>query len=200
VPCFLWRHAKVEWSGGYYCCVIHAENKHSRAKEASLGKDIRSSVIQNEYGAGLETFVQKCLSNSKNVSEFCVPWKFKKITKNKPVDAEERGVPQSIQTNVEYATSVGIASSENVVTRWVGVRDVTYLTCNTGEFDVLVVFMMGEVTWKGSNNAWNRGEFCCNYCLNKCMTDKRESPIRKPRPIDLPMFHREKHYYRPSSF
>jgi hypothetical protein len=195
VPCFLWWHAKVEWSGGYYCCVIHAENKHSTANETSLGKDIRNSLIQDEYDAGLENFQQKSLSNSKNVSEFCVLWKFKKITNKKPVDTEEWGVPQSIKTNVDYATSVRNASPENVVTRWVGVGDVTYLIFNTGEFDGLVVFVMGEVTWKDSHSAWNRGEFGCNYCLNKCVTDKRELPTRRPRPIDLPMIYREKHYF-----
>jgi hypothetical protein len=152
-------------------------------------------VIQNEYDAGLETFLQKSLSISKNVSEFCVLWKFKKITHNKPVDTEEWGLLQSGETSIVFATSVRDASPENFVTRWVCFGDVTYHIFNTGEFDGLVVFMVGEVTWKGNHNAWNRDEFGCNYCLNKCVTDKRESPTRKPRPIDLPMIHREKHYF-----
>lgn len=157
MPCFLWWHAKVEWSGGYYFCIIHAENKHNRAKETSLGKYIRSCVIQDEYDAGLGTSRQKSLSNSKNVSEFCVLWKFKKITHKKPIDNEEWRLPQPIEINIEFTTSVRNASPENVVTRWVGFGDVTYLIFNAGEFDGLVVFMMGEVTWKTNHNAWNRG-------------------------------------------
>jgi hypothetical protein len=76
-------------------------------------------VIQNEFDTGLETFPQKSVSDSKNVSEFRVLWKFKKITRSKPVDTAEWGVPQSIETIVEYATSVRNASSENIATRWV---------------------------------------------------------------------------------
>jgi hypothetical protein len=51
--------------------VLFRQRIKSSAKETVLGC-IRSSVIQNEYVAGLETFRQKSLSSSKDVSEFCV--------------------------------------------------------------------------------------------------------------------------------
>ena len=52
--------------------------------------------------------------------------------------------------------------------------------------------MMGEVTWKGSHTAWNSGEFGCNHCLNKCVTDIRVSPTHKPIQTDLSVIYHEK--------